>query len=189
MWMPREPDVFGKPVSPCSARTSRAQAATARTSSKATPGCGSRSTRSSSGWSRSLRADRPGIPVDHAEVDTPHEVCGVVGDRARARSGRSGKCTVVVCEPVGAVSGTRFWKKNSPATPSTQRLSVVGRSRRCAHDRLVTVQVVVHQVELGEAGLGKEQLARVGDAQLATRGLDDDRVVLGDSSPAPHVWL
>ena len=41
-----------------------------------------------------------------------------------------GKLTVALCSHSGALSGMRFWKKNSPVTPSTQRLSVVGRSRR-----------------------------------------------------------
>ncbi len=41
-----------------------------------------------------------------------------------------GKCTVVDSSQSGAPLGTRFWKKKSPPAPSTNRFSVVGRSRR-----------------------------------------------------------
>ena len=39
-----------------------------------------------------------------------------------------GNVTVAVCSHSGG-DWTRFWKKNSPSTPSFQRLSTVGRSR------------------------------------------------------------
>ena len=35
-------------------------------------------------------ANRPGVPVDHAEVHAPHQLRGVVWHAARARAGRSG---------------------------------------------------------------------------------------------------
>jgi hypothetical protein len=40
-----------------------------------------------------------------------------------------GKVKVAVCSQSGAPLGTRFWKKNSPLTPSTKRFIVPGRSR------------------------------------------------------------
>ncbi len=53
MCMPRDPEVFGQPTSPWSASTSRTTMATSTIWLQSTPGIGSRSTRSSSGWSRS----------------------------------------------------------------------------------------------------------------------------------------
>src|SRR5687767_15694346 len=51
--MPLEPDVLGQPCRPWSRSTSRTVSVTCLTASHATPGPGSRSTRSSSGCARS----------------------------------------------------------------------------------------------------------------------------------------
>ena len=64
-WMPRDPDVFGNPSMPCSASTSRTCIATVRTELHSTPGCGSRSTRSSSGWCTSQRRTGQGLRSRH----------------------------------------------------------------------------------------------------------------------------
>ena len=49
--MPRLPEVFAKPVMPRSSSSSRATPATRTASANVVPGWGSRSIRSSSGWS------------------------------------------------------------------------------------------------------------------------------------------
>ena len=101
-WMPRLPLVFGNPTRSCSASTSRARSAPRRrTSSHGTPGVGSRSTRSSSGWStssartgqgctRGSRASppRPGAPrrASRASMRVPP-----ARERDRARSGPIGR--------------------------------------------------------------------------------------------------
>src|SRR2546423_335104 len=75
MWTPREPDVLGNPRSPFSSNTSRAISATSRTCAQGTSGIGSRSTRSSSGCSRSsartgwgFRSMQPGV-LDHVAAE------------------------------------------------------------------------------------------------------------------------
>ena len=60
-WMPLEPLTFGYPRRPWSLRTSLTTIAVLRTSGQPTSGVGSRSTRSSSGWSRSSRRTGCGL--------------------------------------------------------------------------------------------------------------------------------
>ncbi len=127
MWMPREPEVFGKPSSACSSSTSRTPSATSRTSSNGTPGPGSRSTRSSSGRSRSVRLTGHGFQSITPRL-TPHTRCAAsFGTSSRAWR-PLGNVTVAVSIHSGALSGTRFWKNGLPSTPSTQRFITVGRS-------------------------------------------------------------
>ncbi len=139
MWMPRLPEVFGKPSRPCSRSTSCTPSATALTSAKGTSGWGSRSTRSSSGWSRSARRTAQGFQSITPRLTPQSRWAASFGTSSRAWR-PLGKVTVAVCSHSGAPCGTRFWKNGSPATPSTQRLRTVGRSRRprmtaCSHSR------------------------------------------------------
>src|SRR3990172_2934880 len=53
IWIPREPDVFGQPTTPTASSAAWATIATSRICAHSMPGTGSRSTRSSSGWSMS----------------------------------------------------------------------------------------------------------------------------------------
>ena len=105
-WMPRFPLVFGKPLSPCSARTSRAIRATPRTSSNGTPGVGSRSTRSSSGWSRRRRAPATGA-LEAPEVHRPR-VRGLIVITSIVAVRPLGNFTVAVRTQSGAPFGMRF---------------------------------------------------------------------------------
>ena len=66
MCMPREPEVFGQPTSPKSSSVACTMRATSRTCAHVMPGTGSRSTRSSSGWSRSSARTGCGCSSRHA---------------------------------------------------------------------------------------------------------------------------
>ena len=129
-WMPREPEVFGKPVSPCSASTSR------------TP-CGDGADLVEADLRRRVEVDaqlvgmvevaaahRPRVPVDHAEVDAPGEVRARRRRRARARCARWGSGPSRSAATPARCRGRASGRRTRRATPSTQRLSVVGRSRR-----------------------------------------------------------
>ncbi len=128
-------------------------------------------------------AHGPGVPVDHAEVDAPDEVRGVVGTSSRAWR-PLGKVTVAVCSHSGALSGTRFWKNGSPPTPSTQRLSTVGRSRRWRTTAVCALEVVVDEIDLGQTDVGEERLVGIADAHLAPAHLHDDRLTFRGG----HCW-
>ncbi len=129
-WIPREPEVFGKPSSPWSVSTSRTTFATWRTSAKPASGVGSRSTRSSSGWSRSARRAGHGLKSITPRL-TAQTRCAASLAQSSVALRPLGNRTVAVSSQSGAVFGTRFWKKKSPAAPSTKRFIVVGRSRSC----------------------------------------------------------
>ena len=129
MWMPREPEVLGKPRRPCSSSTSRTPSATSRTSENGTSGPGSRSTRSSSGWSRSSRRTGQGFQSITPRFTPQTRWAASFGTSSRAER-PLGNVTVAVSIHSGAELGTRFWKNGSPCTPSTQRFITVGRSRR-----------------------------------------------------------
>ena len=107
MWIPREPLVFGNPVSPWSESTLPATSATCRTSSQLASGVGSRSTRSSSGWSRSEVRTCHGFQSITPRL-TPHTRCAAsLGSSSRAER-PLGNVTVAVCSHSGAESGIRF---------------------------------------------------------------------------------
>ena len=106
-WMPREPLVLGKPVRPWSRSTSPATSATWRTSSQLASGVGSRSTRSSSGWSRSGSRTGHGFQSITPRL-TPQTRCAAsLGSSSRAVR-PLGKLHLGVCSQSGAVSGIRF---------------------------------------------------------------------------------
>ena len=91
-----------------------------------TPGTGSRSTRSSSGCSRSsartgwgLRSMQPRLAT-HAR---PAASSMTISSAVRP----DGKVSVAVRIHSGRFSGARFWKNGCPAAPSTNRLSAIGR--------------------------------------------------------------
>ena len=126
MWMPRDPDVLGQPVSPRSTSDSWTTSATFRTSSQGTPGMGSRSTRSSSGWSRSsartgcgLRSMQPRLTIQASCAASRMTISSAVRP--------DGNDSSTVSIQSGRDSGARFWKKGWPAAPSTKRLSAIGR--------------------------------------------------------------
>ena len=112
-WIPREPEVFGKPSRPWSASVSLTTIATWRTSAKFDSGVGSRSTRSSSGQSRSARRAGHGL-----KSITPRLTAQTRWAASLATSSVAlrplGNLTVAVSSQSGAFFGTRFWKKNSP---------------------------------------------------------------------------
>jgi hypothetical protein len=126
MCMPREPEVLGQPVSPKSASTSRATSATDTICGHSMPGTGSRSTRSSSGWSRSSASTGCGFRSMQPRLTT----------QARPAASRSttssavrpeGKRSSAVSIQSGRLSGARFWKNGSASAPLTNRLSAIGR--------------------------------------------------------------
>ncbi len=119
--------------------TSRTHIATSRTSPKFDSGVGSRSTRSSSGWSRSARRAGQGLKSITPRF-TAQTRCAASLAQSSVALRPLGNLTVAVSIQSGAVFGTRFWKKNSPPAPSTKRFIVVGRSRRCRHAASATAR-------------------------------------------------
>ncbi len=126
MWMPREPDVLGQPTRPLSLRTSRTTRATRRMSSQATPGPGSRSTRSSSGCSRSSARIACGFRSRHPRLAT--QIRPAASSRTTSSAVRpDGNASWTVRTHSGRESGALFWKKYSPSAPFTNRLRAIGR--------------------------------------------------------------
>ena len=108
MCIPREPDVRGKPTSPCSRSTSPASSATRRTRSHGASGIGSMSTRSSSGWSRSARRTGCGFQST-LPSETAHSRCAASTGTSSSASRPEGNFSTAVWSHSGRFSGTRFW--------------------------------------------------------------------------------
>ena len=108
MWMPRFPDVFGQPVHPISASTSRTSAATRFPSAKDVPGCGSMSIRSSSGRSTWLRREGHGWKSTTARF-AAHATCATSVTHSSSACRPDGKVTRATSTHSGRFSGTRFW--------------------------------------------------------------------------------
>ena len=172
MWMPREPDVFGQPTSPTASSASRHTSATSRTCDHGTPGTGSRSTRSSSGWSRSSARTGMRVEVDAAEVGDPGEAGRLVDDdlvggapgRERQRGGP---------DPVGRVVRRALLEERLLLGPVDEALE---RHRPAAHPDERPVgdgEEVADEVQLRVAGLREVELVRVADRDLAAADLED----------------
>ena len=117
-------------------------------------------------------ADRVRVEVDAAEVDDPGQPGGLVDDDlVGGPPGREGQLAVRIQS--GRLSGARFWKNGSPAAPSTNRLSAIGRPRDAAQRPVADRQVVLDEVELRVAGLREVDLARVRDRDLAAVDRED----------------
>ena len=170
----------------CRARraASAPRRAATRTSSKPTPGWGSRSMRSSSACSGS--AARFGHTWKPRQPRfTAHTTCA----RSAATSAREvvpfGVLTIVVSSQSGASSGTRFWKNDEPRDavrePLHQHRPPTHRPQQRRLDRLV----VPDEVELGLAPLGEHHLVGAGHADRAARHLDLDRLVAGHRRTVP----
>ena len=137
------------------ARARRAARASARClpASAATPrlrrGRGRRSCGRASSMSRGRRV--PGVELDHVHlrradqrgerVDLDHRLVAGRDRRVELASARG-------CRSVPAC----FWKKSWPPMPAGARTSATGRSTRCGSISCATRQVVVDEVELGDAG-------------------------------------
>ena len=106
--MPREPLVFGQPRSPSSSRSAFTSSATRRTSSHATPGPGSRSTRSSSGCSRSPARTGCGCSSMQPRFTT-HASPAASSTTTSSAVRPEGNDSVTVRSQSGRLSGARFW--------------------------------------------------------------------------------
>ena len=166
MWMPREPDVFGQPTSPWSVSTSRATMATSTIWRQSTPGIGSRSTRSSSGCSRSsartgcgLRSMQPRLTTQASAAASGHDdLFGRIARRVVQRRG---------LDPFGPLLGRALLEerllRDALHEPLEHHRPAADAAQRAVGDG----EVVVHEVELGDAGLGEHDLVGVRDAHLA----------------------
>ena len=147
MWIPREPDVFGQPTSPTASSASCVTSATSRICDHATPGTGSRSTRSSSGWSRSSARTGCGLRSMQPRLTTQARPAALVDDDLVGRpAGRERQLGGP--DPVGRLSGARFWKNGSPVGAVDEALErhrpAAGAAQRAVGDR----EVVRDEVEL-----------------------------------------
>ena len=126
MCMPRDPDVFAHPVSPKSASTDRDTSATATICGHSMPGTGSRSTRSSSGWSRSDARTGCGFRSMQPRLATQTSPAASRSTTSSATR-PDGKLSCAVSIQSGRFSGARFWKNGSLSAPFTNRFSAIGR--------------------------------------------------------------
>ena len=166
MCMPREPEVLGKPRRPCSSSTSRTPRATSRTSRERHLGPGVEVDAQLVGVVEVVAADRPGVPVDHPEVHAPDEVGGVVGHQL-ARGAAAGEGDGRGLDPLRRRAGHALLEERLALHPVDPALHHRRALAQVTDDRRRALDVVVDEVELGEAALGEEGLGGTADAQLA----------------------
>ena len=106
--MPFEPDVFGNVTNPSSSKNFCTSSATSTTSSQSVPGIGSRSMRSSSGDSVSVRREGHGWKSRVPWVAAQATCATSTGHSSRAVR-PEGNETVHDSIHGGAWSGSRFW--------------------------------------------------------------------------------
>ncbi len=112
MWIPREPDVFGQPTRPTSSSASRVASATSRICGHGHARDGVEVDAQLVGVVEVVGAHGVRVEVDAAEVDDPGQAGRVVEDDLVGRPpGRERQLGGP--DPVGRLSGARFWKNGS----------------------------------------------------------------------------
>ena len=103
-------------------------------------------------------AHRPRVPVDHAEVDPPQQVGGVVGHEL-ARVAPAGERHGGGLQPLGRAVRDSLLEERLAADAVHPALQHGRAIAQAAHDRLLALEVVVDEVELRQAGSsGKNSL-------------------------------
>ena len=131
-WMPLDPEVTGTQVSPMSSRISRHISATSAVSCNSTPGPGSRSSTSRSGF-----CGLPSAPKRHCGVCSSSAATWESHARVAEPSISGYALTLVVCWMVpvgthaGAESSRSLRKKLCLSTPSGHLFLVTGRHLTC----------------------------------------------------------
>ena len=172
--MPREPEVFGQPVSPWSSRVASTTRATSRIWGHMTPGTGSRSTRNSSGVIEIVGAHRMRMQLEAREVRHPgkrgiarHDLLGAApGGKAKRHHldpGRPRLGRALLIEELAADAVRIAHEHVGPAAGAAQRA-------------LGHREVVAREIQLGVSRLRKEHLARIRDRDLAARDNEQFRL-------------
>ena len=123
-------------------------------------------------------AHRVRVEVDAAEVDDPGEGRGIGHDDLFGRIARR----VVQCrglDPVGTLLGSALLEERLLRDALHEPLQHHRPAVDAAQGAVGDGEVVVHDVELGEAGLGEHDLVGVRDANLAAADLEHPGIVLG----------
>ena len=160
--MPREPEVFGQPIRPCSSSTSRAMSATLQTSLQPNAGPGIEIDPQLVRVIEVLGPHRVRMEIDAGQVDDPQELGGVAQDDL-VGGAPGGKAELDGLDPVRPLLRRPLLVEELLVDAVDVALEderpAAGRLQRRPGDR----QVVVGQVELGVAGRWKQDLVRVGD--------------------------
>ena len=172
MWMPRDPDVLGQPVSPTASSASRADEGHLAHLRPRHAGHRVEVDPQLVGVVQVLGADRVRVEVEAAEVRDPREAGrlvehDLVGGPAR-REGERGRP-----DPVGRVVRGALLEERLLLGPVDEPLerhrAAADPGQRAVGDR----EEVPHQVELGVPGLGEVHLVGVADRDLAVADLED----------------
>jgi hypothetical protein len=116
---------LGQPTRPTASSDSAQTRATSRICGHSMPGTGSRSTRSSSGCSRSSAPDRMRVEVDAAEVDDPREPAAssrTISSAVRPTGRSAGRP-----DPVGRVVGRALLEERLAGGAVDEPLQAIGR--------------------------------------------------------------
>ena len=115
-----------------------------------------------SGWSRSLGRRVPGVELDHVGLRRADQRGERVDLDHRLVVGRDRRIELRAARGLQR-AGVR-WKKSWPPMPAGARTSETGRLTRCGRISRGDVEVVVDDVELGDAGRGVDDAIGVADA-------------------------
>ena len=109
-----------------------------------------------------VAAHRPGVEGEAAEVGGPQRRRRVSVGQISSALRPLGKAMWAVGIQSGRFLGARFWKKDSPSTPSGIPLQGGGPVAQGAQDAVADGEVVLGDVQLGEAALREVHLVRAG---------------------------
>ena len=114
----------------------------------------------------------PRVPVDHAEVDAPDEMSGVVRNEL-AGVPAAGEGDGRGLQPLGGAIGHALLEEGLALDAVDPALHHGRALAQVAHDGLVAVHVVVDEIHLRQAAVGEERLARVAHAHLVSADVND----------------
>ena len=171
-WMPREPEVLGKPQQAVLVEHLAHGERHLATSAERDARPGVEVDAQLVGMVEVLAPHRPGVPVDHAQVDPPHEMRGVVGHEL-ARVTAAGESDGGRLQPLRRSVGNALLKERLAGDAVHPALHHGRALAQAAHDRLLALDVVVDEVDLRQPHLREEQLVRVAHAQLVAAHVED----------------
>ena len=125
-----------------------------------------------------VAARRPGVEVDHAEVDRPHQVRGIVGDELLGRA-PGGERHGRGLQPLRHVARDALLPDRLLEDAVDEALEHGRALAQVDRHRLRRLEVVLDEVELRPAGVREVHLGRVGQPDLAPRRLDHRELALG----------
>ena len=172
MWIPRDPEVFGQPMSPTASSASRSRHRNVADLRPLDAGHRVEIDPQLIGMVEVVGADGMRVQIDTAEVHDPRQSRRLVHDDLVGGSPR-GECQFRGPDPVGRVVRRSLLEERLFGDPVHEPLEGHGPAADAGQRAVGDGEVVLDEVELGVSSVGEVHLLRIGDRDLVAADLED----------------